>query len=90
MEGTSGENIFRRRATALAQTRRLSGYVSTQAVNTESVEHVVGRIKHELQLLLLERAAIVKRIGVIKRTIEGLADVFRADIAGDELRDVLF
>jgi len=86
---SSGQDSFQRRATALARTRSLSEYVSTQAVNTEDVEHVVRGIKHELELLLRERAAIVKRIGVIKQTIAGLADVFGIDMADEELWGVL-
>ena len=37
--------------------------VSTKAATTEEIGDVIGRIHRELQLLLLERAAIVKRIG---------------------------
>jgi hypothetical protein len=75
--------------TALAQARRLAEGVSTQAVDTENIERVIGRIQHELQSLLLERAAIVKRIGMIKHTIVGLAAVFGAEIADEELQDLL-
>jgi hypothetical protein len=45
-------------------------------VTFEDVEHVVGRIEHELQVLRTEHAAIAKRIGLIKNTIAGLQEVF--------------
>lgn len=45
-------------------------------VTHEDVEHVVGRIEHELQVLRTEHAAIAKRIGLIKNTIAGLQEVF--------------
>lgn len=50
---------------------------------------MVERIKHELRLLMLERATIVKRIGVIKHTIAGLADVFGVDVVGEETWNLL-
>lgn len=89
METSSDQNSFQLRATALGQTRSLQEEGSSQAANTEDVGHVVARVKHELQFLLLERAAIVKRIGVIRHTIAGLADVFGAGIADEELRELL-
>jgi hypothetical protein len=63
--------------------------VSTKAATTEEIGDVIGRIHRELQLLLLERAAIVKRIGVIRHTIVGLADVFGADVIDQGLQYLL-
>jgi hypothetical protein len=63
--------------------------VSAQGANTEDIGHVIERLQSELQLLLLQRAAIVKRIGVIKHIIVGLADVFGADMVDKELQDLL-
>lgn len=55
----------------------------------EDVEHVVGRIQHELQVLRTEHAAIAKRIGLIKNTIAGLAEVFGPGVVGQELQSTL-
>jgi hypothetical protein len=52
----------------------------------EDVEQVVGRIQHELQVLRTEHAAIAKRIGLIKNTIAGLAEVFGPGVGGHELQ----
>jgi hypothetical protein len=52
----------------------------------EHVEQVVGRIQRELQTLRTEHAAIAKRIGLIKNTIAGLAEVFGPGVVGPELQ----
>ena len=89
METGACDNSLVASTIALEQARP-SATRSTQDTNTEDTERVVERIQHELQLLLQERAAIVKRIGVIKDTLVGLADVFGADIINEELQDLLF
>jgi hypothetical protein len=58
-----------------------------QHVAPEEIEHVVRGMRQELPSLLLERAAIVKRIGTIKRTVAGLADVFGDNVSSGKLRD---
>ena len=55
----------------------------------EDVEQVVGRIQRELQTLRSEQVTIAKRIGLIKNTIAGLAEVFGPDALGQELRGLL-
>ena len=52
-------------------------------------QHVVERLHRELRSLLTERATILKRIGVIKYTIAGLADVFGPEAIDEELRGLL-
>ena len=42
-----------------------------------------------MQSLLIERATILKRIGVIKYTIAGLADVFGPEAVDEEMRGLL-
>lgn len=73
----------------LAHSRPLAQSVSTPDSFTEDIGHVVGRIHSELRLLLLQRAAIVKRIKVITHIIVGLADVFGADVIDKELQNLL-
>jgi hypothetical protein len=55
----------------------------------QDVEQVVGRIQRELQVLRAEHAAIAKRIGLIKNTIAGLAEVFGPGVVGQELQSLL-
>jgi hypothetical protein len=73
----------------LAHPPLLAQAVSTQDSVNEDIGHVVGRIRSELRLLLLERAAIVKRIGVIKHTIVGLADVFGTEVIDKDLQELV-
>jgi len=55
----------------------------------EDVEQVVGRIRRELQTLRTEQVAIAKRIGLIKNTIAGLAEVFGPGVVGQGLEGLL-
>lgn len=73
----------------LARPRHLVQRPSTQDSNNDDIKQVIGRVHRELQLLQLERAAILKRIGVITRTIAGLAEVFGTDVVDDELQSLL-
>jgi hypothetical protein len=55
----------------------------------EDVERVVERIQQELQVLRTEHAAIARRIGMIKNTVAGLAEVFGPGVVGQELQHML-
>lgn len=55
----------------------------------EELEPVIGQLQSELRVLRVERAAILKRIGTIKKTIAGLADLFGSDVINGELQDLL-
>jgi hypothetical protein len=50
---------------------------------------VIGRAQHELESLLKQRAEIIKRIGTIKQTILGLANLFGDDVIGNELLELI-
>ena len=63
--------------------------MSTQTSGAEHVEQVIGRAHQELESLLKQRAAIIKRIGTIKQTILGLANLFGDDVIGDELLELI-
>ena len=54
-----------------------------------SVEQVLARAHQELISLEQERARIMERIGAIKQTIAGLANVFGEALLGDELLDLI-
>jgi hypothetical protein len=53
------------------------------------VEEVVKSAHEELRQLMRQRAEIMKRIGTLKQTIAGLANLFGEDILGDELLELI-
>jgi len=63
--------------------------LSAQETHNEDTGYIIGRLHREFQLLQLERTAIVKRIGLITRTIAGLVEMFGADIVDEELQGLL-
>jgi hypothetical protein len=50
---------------------------------------VIGQLQSELRVLKREQAAILKRIGMIKKTIVGLADLFGSEVINGELQGLL-
>jgi hypothetical protein len=63
--------------------------IPVQSARHEELEPVIGQLQSELRVLKLERAAILKRMGMIKKTIIGLADLFGSDVINGELRGLL-
>lgn len=55
------------------------------ANSVRPVEEVIVKAHRELLALLQERARVVERIGTVKQTIAGLANVFGEDLLSDEL-----
>lgn len=53
------------------------------------VQEVLKSAHEELRTLLRQRAEIMKRIGTVKQTIVGLANMFGDDILNDELLEVI-
>ena len=53
------------------------------------VQQVVRAAQEELSQLMRQRAEIMKRIGTIKQTIAGLANLFGDDVLSDELLDLV-
>jgi len=51
-----------------------------QSPKQKDVEPVVGQLQSQLRVLNLERTAIAQRIGTIRKTIAGLADLFGSDV----------
>jgi len=49
------------------------------------LEEVIAKAHRELLALLEERSRIMERIGTVKQTIAGLANVFGEDLLSDEL-----
>ena len=57
--------------------------------NDVSVQQVVKAAHEELRQLLQQRAEIMKRIGTVKQTITGLADLFGEEALGEDLLDLI-
>lgn len=53
------------------------------------VQDVIQRAEHELRQLIDERAEVTKRIGTVKQTIVGLANLFGDGILDDALSDLI-
>ena len=53
------------------------------------VQQVVRAAHDELRQLLVQRAEIMKRIGTVKQTIAGLANLFGDDALGEDLLELI-
>jgi hypothetical protein len=53
------------------------------------VQEVVKTAHEELRQLMRQRSEIMKRIGTLKQTISGLANLFGDDILGDDLLELV-
>jgi hypothetical protein len=53
------------------------------------VQEVVRQAHEELRQLLQQRAEVMRRIGTIKQTIAGLANLFGDSVLSDELLEIL-
>src|SRR5271166_6815278 len=53
------------------------------------VQEVVKAAHEELRQLMRQRADIMKRIGTLKQTIAGLANLFGDDILGEDLLELV-
>jgi hypothetical protein len=56
---------------------------------TGHVEEVVRQAHEELRQLLHQRADVMRRIGTIKQTIAGLANLFGDEVLSDELLELV-
>jgi len=59
------------------------------STNTVPVHEVIRAAHDELCLLMQQRAEIMKRIGTVKQTIAGLANLFGDDVLGDDLLEMI-
>jgi hypothetical protein len=58
-------------------------------VNDVPVQQVVKAAHEELVQLMQRRAEIMKRIGTVKQTIAGLANLFGEEVLGDDLLELI-
>jgi hypothetical protein len=56
---------------------------------TAHVQEVVRQAHEELRQLLQQRADVMRRIGTIKQTIAGLANLFGEEVLSDELPELV-
>jgi chorismate mutase len=56
---------------------------------TGHVQEVVRQAHEELRQLLQQRAEVMRRIGTIKQTIAGLANLFGDEVLSDELLEMV-
>jgi hypothetical protein len=82
-------SVLSNAGTNLTSTITMTDNAAAQIAGIADSQHVVERLHRELKVLLTERATILKRIGVIKYTIAGLADVFGPEAVDEELRGLL-
>ena len=65
---------------------------ATGTINTHvngHVQEVVRQAHEELRQLLQQRADVMRRIGTVKQTIVGLANLFGDDLLSDELLELV-
>ena len=53
------------------------------------VQEVIQQAHEELRLLLQQRAEVMKRIGTVKQTISGLANLFGEGVLNEELMELV-
>lgn len=70
------------------QDRDAAGVMSTRESGVP-VQQVVRAAHDELRLLMRQRADIMKRIGTVKQTISGLANLFGDDVLGEDLLELI-
>lgn len=63
--------------------------VPVPSTRHEELEPVIAQLQSELRVLRLERAAILKRMAMIKKTLVSLADLFGSDVIDGELQRFL-
>jgi chorismate mutase len=62
---------------------------STEQYDIAHVQQVVRQAHDELRQLLQQRAEIMKRIGTVKQTISGLANLFGDTVLNNELLELV-
>src|SRR5208283_3217245 len=76
---------------------RQGGFMGSQPFETRAVtsnanghvHEVVRQAHEELRQLLQQRAEVMRRIGTIKQTISGLANLFGDSVLSDELLEMV-
>jgi hypothetical protein len=72
-----------------AGTNGSNGVKAVASGNDGHVQEVVRAAHEELRQLMRQRADIMKRIGTVKQTIVGLANLFGDEVLNDELLELV-
>lgn len=72
-----------------AQPGAIAVRMSSPVQENGHVQEVVRQAYDELRQLLQQRAEVMRRIGTIKQTIAGLANLFGDEVLSDELLELL-
>ena len=67
----------------------LDAHLADLQANSMSAQQVVKAAHEELLQLMRQRAEIMKRIGTVKQTISGLANLFGDEVLGDDLLELI-
>jgi hypothetical protein len=63
--------------------------VSVNTLKHQELQPLIGHLQSQLRVLELQRAAILKRIGTVKKIVAGLAALYGSDVINRELQDLL-
>src|SRR5437667_11321820 len=66
-----------------------SGSKNLPGSSDPHVQEVMRAAHEELKQLMRQRADIMKRIGTVKQTISGLANLFGDDVLGEDLLELI-
>src|SRR5215469_13498704 len=69
--------------------RSNSSFRPMERYDVGHVQEVIRQAHEELRQLLQQRAEIMKRIGTVKQTISGLANLFGDDVLNEELLELV-
>src|ERR1700743_223195 len=69
--------------------RSSSSYRPAERYDVGHVQEVIRQAHGELRQLLQQRAEVMKRIGTVKQTIAGLANLFGDDVLSEELLELV-
>ncbi len=67
----------------------LHAHAMNVQADSVSAQHVVKAAHEELLQLMRQRAEIMRRIGTVKQTIAGLANLFGEQVLGDDLLELI-
>jgi hypothetical protein len=66
----------------------MQAQLSTNVPGTGQIDKVIEEMHREFRSLLLQKAMLARRIGTLKQTIKGLANLVGEDIVGEELSEI--
>jgi chorismate mutase len=66
-----------------------SGLAGSERYDVSQVQEVIRQAHEELRYLLRQRAEVMKRIGTVKQTITGLANLFGDAVLTEELLEMV-